>query len=167
MNYEKAYKEAPERAKSKIENDKGHVLYEDDIVAIFPELAESEGERISREITEFLGDFNNGEYEIPNENTIDSWLSWLEKQGKDKPSWSEEDEKIIETMCKEGDLKPSEMRWLKSLKDRVQSQLKQEWSEKDENILKRIDNLLYSLCQIHGSEYEELHNWLKSLKPNH
>lgn len=36
-----------------------------------------------------------------------------------KLAWSEEDEKIMQTMIKEGDLKPSEMDWLKSLKDRI------------------------------------------------
>ena len=38
------------------------------------------------------------------------------------------------------------------------------WSEEDEKIIKRIDSLLYSKCKIHESEYEEIHNWLKSLK---
>ena len=40
----KAYDKAIERAKSKIKNDKDHVLYEDDIIEIFPELKESEDE---------------------------------------------------------------------------------------------------------------------------
>lgn len=46
MNYEKKYKEALERAKSKIKNDKDHVFYEDDVIEIFSELKESEDERI-------------------------------------------------------------------------------------------------------------------------
>ena len=62
-----------------------------------PELKESEDEKISREITEFLVDFNNGEYERPNENTIDSWLSWLEKQGEQKPAGN------VEPKFKKGD----------------------------------------------------------------
>lgn len=44
--------------------------------------------------------------------------------------WSEEDEKIIETMCKEGDLRPSQKIWLKSIKDRVQPQ----WKPTDEQM---------------------------------
>ena len=45
---------------------------------------------------------------------------------------------------------------------------KQEWGKEDEKIIRRIDSLLYSQCKIHGSEYEEIHNWLKSLRPqNH
>lgn len=76
---------------------------------------------------------------------------------KQKPAWSEEDEKIIETMCKEGDLKPSEMQWLKSLKDRVQPQ--QEWSEEDKNKV----TLFMQLTEGCDNE-EELADWLKSLK---
>lgn len=83
MDYEKLYKEALERArqfskKPYLEDSKDIVEY------IFPELKEDE--KISREITEFLVGFNNGGYEIPNENTIDSWLAWLEKQGEQKPA---------------------------------------------------------------------------------
>jgi hypothetical protein len=97
-----------------------------------------------------------------------------------KPAeWSEEDERMcqetidwFEKKCfpyaleSENPARES-IKWLKSLKDRVQLQPKQEWGEKDEKIMKRVDSLLYSQCQIHGSEYEELHNWLKSIKPNH
>jgi hypothetical protein len=54
------------------------------VTDVFPELKESEDERIIREITKFLVDFNNGWYERPGENTIDSWLAWLEKQGEQK-----------------------------------------------------------------------------------
>ncbi len=42
----RAYDEALKRAKSKIKNDKDHVLYEDDVIEIFPELKESEDERM-------------------------------------------------------------------------------------------------------------------------
>jgi len=88
------YDEAIKKAQAKIEEAKVFD-YDDEQTAhtirltttdIFPELKESEDERTSREITEFLVDFNNGEYERPNENTIDSWLSWLEKQGEQKPA---------------------------------------------------------------------------------
>ena len=82
--YEKKYKEALERAsnlhKDAVEMENNMTTKTCEV--IFPELAESKDERISREITEFLVDFNNGEYEMPNENTTDSWLSWQQKQGK-------------------------------------------------------------------------------------
>lgn len=71
-------KEAIEIVRSNFPN--GRIQLSEALKTLIPELKESEDERISREITEFLVDFNNGEYENPNENTIDSWLSWLEKQ---------------------------------------------------------------------------------------
>ena len=52
--------------------------------------------------------------------------------------WSEEDEKIIETICKEGDLKPSEKRWLKSLRP--------SWKPSKEQIglLGKVYNLIWA-----------------------
>ena len=174
MDYEKLYKEALNKAKSKIWNDKGHVLYEDDIVEIFPELAESEDDRIKKALIKCMERFPYDRLEI-NGVSIEDAIAWLEKQGKNKPSWGEEDEKIIETMCKEGDLKPSEMRWLKSLKDRVQPKPKQEWSENDEyqinTILHELD-LKREIYKKEGNKVEEdryntQYNWLKSFKSNH
>jgi ABC-type protease/lipase transport system fused ATPase/permease subunit len=64
-----------------------------------------------------------------NENTIDSWLSWLEKQGKKKSvEWCTEDEenyKALERLlneascysCTEGSKKL--LTWIKSLKERL------------------------------------------------
>lgn len=57
--------------------------------------------------------------------------------------WSEEDKKIAETICKEGDLKPSEKRWLKSLPERFSLQSRQEWSEEDKKRIQRIYDFLW------------------------
>ena len=75
MDYEKAYKDALERAKK---------LYEQGTITeslsnVFPELKESEDEKISREITEFILTHRIDE---PNDiEDTNSWLVWLEKQG--------------------------------------------------------------------------------------
>ena len=69
------YDEAIERAKSKINNDKDHVLYEDDVIEIFPELKESEDERIRKELIEFV-DINT----LSVDERHDRWIAWLEKQ---------------------------------------------------------------------------------------
>lgn len=68
------YDEAIKRAKSKIKKDKDHVLYEDDIIDIFPELAESEDEKVRRELL----------LDIPKVFPHDKafrYIAWLEKQG--------------------------------------------------------------------------------------
>ena len=81
MDYEKKYKEALERArnlhKDAIDMDENIRAKQCEI--IFPELNESEDERISREITEFI---LTHRIDTPNDiEDTDSWLAWLEKQG--------------------------------------------------------------------------------------
>ena len=66
------YDEAIEKAKSKIKNDKDHVLYENDVIEIFPELAESKDERI--ELLNYLYDVHDDDEERAR------WIAWLEKQ---------------------------------------------------------------------------------------
>ena len=76
--YEKKYKEALERAKTLYENANGMILKKW-VEQVFPELAESEDERIRKEILEFVtivADSKSNKME---------WIAWLEKQvEKDK-----------------------------------------------------------------------------------
>lgn len=75
----KAWDEAIERAKSKIRNDKDHVLYEEDILDIFPSLKESDEERIRKDIVFYIAANHKDDGEKAR------WLYWLEKQGEQKP----------------------------------------------------------------------------------
>ena len=86
-SYEKKYKNALEKAKSMIDDlRKGEdILAVSDLESMFPELKETEDERISREIIEFIMNFRNGNYEKPYDYTIGTWVGWLEMQGK-KPN---------------------------------------------------------------------------------
>ena len=78
----KRYDEVIEKVKSKIKNDKDHVLYEDDIIEIFPELKESDDEKTRKKIINYI---KNSAYQVDNE-TYKSWITWLEKQGEQKPT---------------------------------------------------------------------------------
>lgn len=79
MDYEKAYKDALERAKS-FELPE----YKNIMVSIFPELAESEDERIRKEIISALKFANvKGVY--------DKHIAWLEKQGKYKDYYTKQE----------------------------------------------------------------------------
>lgn len=84
----KRYDEALKMAKSIIKNDKDHVLYEDDIIEIFPELKESEDEKIRKELTEFLksaaGGFLNTAIQC---KTFGKWAAWLEKQNRKETTY--------------------------------------------------------------------------------
>lgn len=57
---------------------------------MFPELKESEDERIRKEIIEFIERNKKTNAPIPSDPYLDNWIAWLKKQGEQKP-WSEED----------------------------------------------------------------------------
>ena len=110
----KAYDKAIERAKSKIKNDKDHVLYEEDVIEIFPELQESEDERMIKSIIKALRSHSNSVNSLSSDGfKMEDVIAWLEKQGEkpqrivsaeakeamyDKPAWSEEDERMIDNI---------------------------------------------------------------------
>ena len=90
MGYEKAYKEALERAK--------HGLPIDEI---FPELKESEDERINKFLRQtfialYLCRDKTGKW---HGEPVTNILAYLEKQKEQQPAeWSEEDEKLLDAM---------------------------------------------------------------------
>lgn len=94
MDYEKAYKEALERARA------GKPMNE-----VFPELKESEDERIRKALLKLVSnDKNNGYTEFYKAEgiTCDDAIAYLEKQKAQQPAeWSEEDEAIANLIIKE------------------------------------------------------------------
>ena len=92
------------------------------------------------------------------------------------PTWSEEDEKILNSIiCSinasdaiDGTISVSlekhekKINWLKSLKDRVLPQPKQEWSKEDKTQLNRA---IYMMEQLDMTQsWDDVYNFLKSLK---
>ena len=88
-----------------------------------------------------------------------------------KPAWSEEDEVKINRIvaCLENlnvadnDILLKDVDWLKSLKDRVQPQPNQEWSEEDEKIRQTIINEFKQCSEWYcsnGLTKEDCINWL-------
>jgi hypothetical protein len=78
MEYEKKYKEALEVAKRKLCFDKAGMVDSftpNDIYEMFPELKESDDERIRKELIGFLRNIPNSNY------TCEEMALWLEKQG--------------------------------------------------------------------------------------
>ena len=75
--YEQKYKEALEKARE---------IYKEDFKAmwlenLFPELKESEDEKIRKQILSFLKEFECDHYRNLD---FSSWIAWLEKQGEQK-----------------------------------------------------------------------------------
>lgn len=97
MNYEKAYKQALERAKKEWSNnlDNAYKNYRERLEIIFPELAETEDERIKKCIIDTL----KGYHHLISTGgvTKEQMIAWLEKQ---KPvEWGDDDEQYL-LVCK-------------------------------------------------------------------
>ncbi len=89
MNYEKAYKEALERAKNlrKDAIDMSENIRAKQCEIIFPELKESEDEKIRKTIIRFFKDQYSNETEMYDGSvTVGKAIAWLEKQGSE-PNW--------------------------------------------------------------------------------
>ena len=114
----KAYDEALLKAKSKIKNNKDHVLYEDDVIEIFPELKESEDEKIRKDLIQWIDEFPDTIWRGHYKKDI---IAWIQKQGEQKPAWSEEDEKMVKDIIAAIDALyyHGMVKWLKSLKERI------------------------------------------------
>lgn len=145
------------------------------IEEIFPELKENEDEKMIKWLIEAIN-FVLEDGRVFHNKVIDEAkdaVAWLEKQSKQKPNWSEEDESMyircigILGKCYMGELPTKveeELNWLKSLKERVLPQPKQEWSEKDEERRKKIIHILSLDGRIKNEELSDINDWLKSLK---
>lgn len=117
----------------------------DNFNRIFPELKESEDTKIRRCISDVIKEHDWSHIFGVTKNDC---LSWIEKQGGQKPAeWSDEDEKMMKVIIEDihcgADFNAivkceanKREYWLKSLKNRVQPQPKQEWSEEDEKLIK-------------------------------
>lgn len=179
---------------------------------IFPELKESEDERIRKAIFKALSKKDARDALLANGIQVSDALAWVEKQGEQKPveqdtevhdlwvyirewndkfgrlpkdedelaacidyvmkrqklaEWSEEDERMLGKCidAASGYYSPEDKQsikdWLKSLKDRVQPQPKQEWSEGIKSRLDEISDFL----QYKGREDDA--EFIKFIKPNH
>lgn len=141
---------------------------------IFPELKESEEERIKNEIIDYISTADDKEL-IPYE----SWIAWIEKQGEQKTTWSEDDEKTLQSIILDfKDFKHDHasclaphfdicIAWLKSLKDRYT------WKPTEEqiNAIRLARNSFvrndYSGCSFLNKTLLELENQLKKIRNNY
>jgi hypothetical protein len=138
----KAYDIALDKIKMLL--DTGSSCSREELEYVFPELAESEDEKIRngflynlRELREYKG--INPPIKTPEHYS--AWIAWLENQGEQKPAeWSEKDEEISEAIIKriKGESEAlsvslsSAISWVGNIKDRVQHQ--SQWKPSDEQL---------------------------------
>ena len=149
MDYEKAYKEALGRAKSFQEKFGG-----DYAGYIFPELKESEDERIRKTLVKLISDIDGGypfeKYGILKKDA----LAYLEKQ-KDLPT----DEEMKATL---------RMEYEKGRADAIAETSPAEWSVEDYKTKRNLMSLLTNLRvngKITEETYQKYYPWLKSPRP--
>ena len=71
---------------------------------LIPELKETEDEKIRKDLITFLDEIwhlgKNCNFDKWDKSDCSNWIAWLEKQGEQKPVWSEEDERILKIIIK-------------------------------------------------------------------
>ena len=92
MDYEKKYKDALRAVKKLQETNPSDEGVQNWINDNFPELKESEDEKIRKGILELVRQSS----EILDKQNQNNMIAWLEKQGEQKPKWTKEDKTIIE-----------------------------------------------------------------------
>ena len=99
----KAYDELLVKAKQ-IYDKENDVLIMHVIEELFPELVESDDEKIKKELITLIKDCNEGCYVTISPSKIEEYTNWLEKQGEqEKPQvYETEDGEIITYYEKEG-----------------------------------------------------------------
>lgn len=201
MNYEQKHQEDLEAAKGwlAIAKENNNKIAIQILEKFFPELRESEDEKIRKGIIKSIMDLNNDWLKLHGV-TRENALTWLEKQGEElDPRYSILD-KLIEAdtiyqmamndeMVQEAKVKAvralSRMSISEILEFEKQGEQKPSWSEEDEEILdniitafkrmseedEKISNAIYEsidfLClKSFGFSEDEVCDWLKSIKPH-
>lgn len=177
----KKYKEVLEKAKEAYKN---CASYEEEklLESLFPEIAESEDEKIRKAIIEHLRQDIELE-QILSKDKGDEWIAWLEKQGEQsnienqpQGDYNNPNDMSFEDDCIRKDLiefvkqygdkfygtiaKASAISWLEK-----QGGQKSEWSEDDEKIRKTTIAFLKEFADKGYENAVECIDWLKSLKP--
>ena len=150
MDYEKKYKQLhtlisdlyplmSEYCKEKVEG-------------FFPELQESEDEKIRKVITMCLEECVHSD--IIRDYEKDKALSWLEKQDEQKP--------VIEMKSAEESLGIDSDTYNEIVDECIYGEQKPAWSEEDKLVVEDIEEAVINYW--HGQSQEDLLDWLKALK---
>ena len=179
MDYEKKYKEALADMKVIYPNLKGDAKLA--VEHAFPELSESEDERIRKAI---IGHLKNDVDFVCNGITKDECLAWLEKQKephkrlRDKTPWiiTAKEELAHDEERLQANLE--ELRKIRAEKEKQKEQKPAEWSEEDEKMMESIIRVLVKTSTYYSmrspstmqatttNDYQREIDWLKSLRPS-
>ena len=163
INYEEKYEKALLKARDARQNTESAVTI-GILEEIFPELRESEDEKIRKEIVDFITSSNK----YGTNERCEAWLNWLEKQGKESitidasPVASYDNVMISDIKNnKKQDGKPQRMI---SAEAKEALYNKPAWSEEDKAKINRIVTCLENLNVADNDILLKDIDWLKSFK---
>lgn len=170
--YEKKYKEAQKWVESIYPNLSHEQQMEAE--AFFPELCESEDEKIRRSLIHLVHLYGGEFGMIDTNTTVEKAITWLEKQGEQASAWSEEDDKMYNSLTEfekavkqvmEEAIECGDTHNLKADADMLLRLTQKPWSEKDEKILKAIHNSVDVECLSKNElDYVVMVDWFNALK---
>lgn len=158
MDYEKAYKDALERARELYNNPNSSSIGKAYLYTVFHELKESEDEKIRKTLLETFRNFDaDGTFwTVTLRISKDNVLAWLEKQGEQKPTV---DFKAKDWYVSKVDGKIHNTTYSPNNKDE-----KSKWTDEDANMLDKIVNSLIDSKYVDSVTYNIMYNWLNSIK---
>lgn len=161
MDYKKKFEDFLDKMQGLLDSAKkqGHIIVRvEDIENTFPELKESEDEKIRKGIIRCV------KGNMPDNDSRKKYIAWLEKQYQKETTWNKEDEKNVNNILyvfnqlkgtssyKEDNTAEKTIKWVKSLKDRLYSS-----NEYDKNMLGAI-----KYCTNNNRQLEKEHiAWLE------
>lgn len=161
MDFEKAYKEALERAKGYLKE----YYFEEAVKDIFPELKEkSEDEKVRKALIEMVHDRMWFDYNVHKEEV----LAWLEKQGEvesDNDDIEVEEKGIREAFNKIEDEKQCKQKSQRMISAEAKEAMygKPAWTKEDDVRLQACIDTLQAESLM-GKVDTVMTNWLKALK---
>ena len=164
----KAYDEVVNKLRHFIAQGVDPLITRADVQDFFPELKESEDEKIRKALIDgftVMKESKNCGKTFSNHNIpVADILNWLEKQGEQKPAWSENDKKMFVNIkaCLRNTNKDysREIDWLKSIKPHS----KNEWSEEDERIRKELITHCKNIRCVTEEGAESIAKWIDWLE---
>ena len=177
----KAYDKALEKARKLYNSEETSADVEIACENIFPELKESEEEKIRKELIHY---FTEGiEFLSLCSVSREQILAWLEKHGEPMEINPNEFDTRLQALIGKFDSLPKEELigslsfWMNVVQndgtykpdEEKQNEQKHAWSEEDEEIIECLNNCLDKLEEENGWRYvyvnNKIRNWLKSLSP--
>ena len=168
-NYKEKYQQALERAKGMYEQG----MMPERIEYIFPELKESDDDRIKEKIIHLVKKSNEyGGYAL-HKDEADRMINWLEKQGEQKSIWSEENNCYYDDICEilinlinspksnvNKDAVQKDLNWLMSIKELQSKPTRSEESKFKVGDWVVLEDSLstYKIVEVCKSWYEVISN---------